>query len=117
VTSRIWKVRLSTTAKADVEQIVARSANVFGDVQARIYAETIFLALKTLEDGPDCVGVKSRPDIGVGLFTLHVARNRRRGRHIVLFRVEEKPEQSVIVVLRVLHDAMDPARHLPPDGV
>jgi toxin ParE1/3/4 len=50
------------------------------------------------------------------LFTLHVTRRGRKGRHVVLFRMEDM-KNNVIEVLRILHDAMDFARHLPlPDA-
>ena len=65
--------------------------------------------------GPAQPGVKARPEIGKDLFTLHVARNGRRGRHIVLFRAEPDPGRHRIDVLRILHDSMDLASHVPVD--
>lgn len=51
-------------------------------------------------------------DIAPGIRTLHVARQGRKGRHLVMFRVA--PER-VIEVLRLLHDSMDLSRHWPND--
>lgn len=45
---------------------------------------------------------------------LHVARNGRKGRHFIMFRVEDIEEENQIDVLRLLHDSMDLERHLPP---
>jgi len=45
--------------------------------------------------------------------TLHVARNSRKGRHFIMFRIGQAPGGDVIEVLRLLHDAMDLERHLP----
>lgn len=42
--------------------------------------------------------------------SLHVARRNRRGRHFILFRATEAGQ---IQVVRILHDAMDLARHIP----
>jgi toxin ParE1/3/4 len=49
------------------------------------------------------------------LFTLHVARKRRRGRHFILFRADTNPNRGLIDVLRILHDAMDLERHVPDE--
>lgn len=56
----------------------------FGERQAETYAETLTLALEVLHEGPEPLGAKARDDIGPG------------------------------IVLRLLHDSMDLARHVPP---
>jgi plasmid stabilization system protein ParE len=57
-------------------------------------------------------GSVARGEILPNLRTLHIARRGRRGRHFILYR----PAQGqVIEVLRILHDAMEMARHIPPD--
>ena len=85
----------------------------FGEAQAHVYAETLFAALKDLAAGPSVAGRKKRDDITKGLSTLHVARNGRKGRHFVMFRIAHDQGSAVIDVLRILHDAMDLQRHLP----
>lgn len=110
---RFWTVRLTATAEADFQNIIDWTLDQFGDKQALAYADTITAALEALSDGPTTVGVKERPEIAKGLFTFHVARERRRGRHFVLFRVAEKGRTRTIEVLRLLHDAMDLERHVP----
>jgi toxin ParE1/3/4 len=115
VTAAVWTVRLSATASVDFQDILQWTARRFGTGQALAYAETLADALAALTEGPDIVGVRRRDDIGADIRTLHVARNKRRGRHIILFRVGGEADRRVIDVLRLLHDAMDLARHLPPD--
>jgi toxin ParE1/3/4 len=105
-------VRLTAAAEADFEEILRWTADQFGEEQARIYAETITAALNDLAAGPTIVGARSRDDILKGLFTLHVARKSRKGRHFVMFRVGRTADGEVIDVLRLLHDAMDLQRHL-----
>jgi len=112
--ARTWTVRLTAAAEADFEEILRWTVDQFGDVQARIYAETVSAALNDLTAGPTVVGARKRGDILKGIFTLHVARKGRKGRHFVLFRVGRVPDSDVIEVLRLLHDAMDLPRHLPP---
>ncbi len=109
-----WTVRLTASAAADFEAILRWTANQFGDAQARIYARTISAALNDLTAGPNIVGAKARHDILKGIGTLHVARKGRKGRHIVMFRVGGSRTRGAIEVLRLLHDAMDLQRHLPP---
>jgi toxin ParE1/3/4 len=104
-------VRLTAAAEADFEDILRWTVGRFGEAQARIYAETLSAALNVLATGPTVVGARRRDDILRGIFTLHVA---RKGRHFVMFRVGRAPDREVIEVLRLLHDAMDLQRHLPP---
>jgi len=109
-----WTVRLTAAAEADFEEILRWTVDQFGEGQARSYAETISAALNELAAGPAVIGAKNRDDILKGIRTLHVARKGRKGRHFVMFRVGRVPGQNVIEVLRLLHDAMDLPRHLPP---
>lgn len=109
-----WTVRLSAAAQADYRQILRWTVESFGSAQALSYADTLSSALKALSAGPTVIGVKGRPEIGSNISTLHVARNGRKGRHFVMFRIGSAPEGDVIDVLRLLHDSMDLERHLPP---
>jgi toxin ParE1/3/4 len=110
---RPWIVRLTAAAEADYRNIIAWTLEQLGDVQARVYADTLLAALVELTAGPTTVGAKERSEIGKGLFTLHVARGGRKGRHFVLFRIGPDKTQSRIEVLRLLHDAMDLRLHSP----
>ncbi|MBI3100629.1 MAG: type II toxin-antitoxin system RelE/ParE family toxin [Burkholderiales bacterium] len=110
---RIWTVRLSAAAEADFRQILRWTVDHFSSAQARIYAETLSTALKDLCAGPSIIGVKERPEIGSNIWTLHVARNGRKGRHFIMFRVGAAQDSKVIDVLRLLHDGMDLAKHMP----
>ena len=109
-----WTVRLSAAAEADYRQILRWTAENFGLPQARIYADTLSLALKALSSGPTIIGAKERGEIGTNICALHVARNGRKGRHFVMFRAGSFQGQNVIDVLRLLHDSMDLERYLPP---
>jgi toxin ParE1/3/4 len=112
-TRRRWAVRLASAAEADFAQIVRWTAGQFGTRQAQTYARTLSLAIEALSaEGPEALGALGRDDILAGLRSLHVARNGRKGRHLVVFRVQVAGGTPVIEVLRVLHDAMDLPRHL-----
>jgi toxin ParE1/3/4 len=111
---RRWTVRLAATAQADYQDILRWTAAQFGPVQAQVYTKTLAAALDALAAGPTVSGAKARDDIAKGLFTLHVARRGRKGRHFVMFRIGLDQGSELIDVLRLLHDAMDLQRHLPP---
>lgn len=108
---RPWSIRVTAVAQADFRNIIDWTFEQFGDRQALIYADTLSTALTALTAGPAATGVKERADIAKGLFTLHVARGGRKGRHFVLFRMSTSQHHS-IEVLRVLHDAMDLSSHV-----
>ncbi len=94
----------------DFSEIVTWTAENFGKIQADTYAETLTLAIEALHDGPELRGTKARDDVGPGIRTLHVARQGRSGRHFVVFR---EAQNQYLDVLRLLHDSMDLARHMP----
>jgi toxin ParE1/3/4 len=108
--STVWAVRLAEKAELDLLDALVWTTDQFGALQADDYLETLTLALEALTDGPNIVGSKVRDDIGLGIRTLHVARLGRKGRHFVIFRIADA---QTIDVIRLLHDSMDLAKHLP----
>lgn len=109
---RSWSPRLSAAAETDLREIIRWTTRQFGAAQARSYRQTILSAIRALENGPEAPGSKARDEIMPGVRTLHVARNGRRGRHFLIY----KTSGSSIVILRVLHDSMELARHLPGES-
>ena len=108
-----WRIRLGAEAEKDFAQILKHTRDNFGDRQVAIYQSTLLETLALLESGPEVPGSVARGDILNGLRTVNVARRGRRGRHFVMYRAAE---EQVIEVLRILHDAMDLARHIPPEA-
>ena len=82
-----WHVHLAAAAEDDFREILRWTAEQFSDQQARVYAGVLSAAIEELSYGPDLIGVRARGDIAKGLFTLHVARHGRKGRHFVIFRI------------------------------
>jgi toxin ParE1/3/4 len=111
-----WLVQFSAAADLDIEEIHRWTEERFGAAQADAYATTISDAVAALSEGPAKPGVRERIDIESGLYTLHLSRFRRRARHLILFRTGRRAPRPVIDILRVLHDAMDLARHIPRAG-
>jgi toxin ParE1/3/4 len=107
-----WSVRLAKAAEQDFEDVIEWTVREFGARQALTYANSLIDAIDVLTGGPEVVGVRARDDIGAGLYSLHVARQRRRGRHWLVFRISNDAKHT-IELLRILHDSMDIVRHVP----
>lgn len=108
--TRTWRVRLTDQAELDFLDISRWSSENFGARQAEYYVETIMLAIEALTDGPETLGTIARDELAPGVRTLHIARQGRKAHHFVVFRVAN---DQALEVLRLLHDRMDLARHLP----
>lgn len=104
-----WSVVLAPNATTDFAQILRWTQHHFGPRQARTYRMTLREAITALCSGPDIIGARQRDDLGPGIHTLHVARNGRKGRHFIVFRISGG---ATIDVLRLLHDSMDLGDHL-----
>ncbi|MSQ23930.1 MAG: type II toxin-antitoxin system RelE/ParE family toxin [Chloroflexi bacterium] len=101
-----WQVRLSGSAQRDHADILRWTMQSFGAGQAQTYRELMRTALRSLgEGGPEIPGSRLRADIREGVRTPHI---QRPGRHLLLYR---SAEPNLIEFLRILHDAMDLARH------
>lgn len=99
-----WRVRLTAAAERDFADVVAWTAERFGDGQARRYADAITRAIASLVDGPDQLGSRAREDLPVGLRILPIARRAVRARHVLIYR---SSSDGIIEIVRILHQNMD----------
>jgi toxin ParE1/3/4 len=99
-----WTVRLTAQADQDLEDILDWTLEQFGPLKLESYADVINDALEALNAGPQLIDVRRRPELGDDVATLHVARHGNKGRHQLVFRVDETT--CLIEILRVLHDSM-----------
>ena len=95
----------------DIREAVAWSRRRFGTLQAERYRLAIQATTETLRQAPLGAATRARNELAPGLRSLHMRRAGQPGRHLLIYRVAEP---DIVVVLRLLHDAMDIARHLPP---
>jgi len=109
-----WRIRLGDEAEKDFARILKYTKDTFGARQFDVYRVTLIEALAALETGANVLGSVARDEILPNLRTLHVARKGRRGRHFILYRAAQG---NVIDVIRILHDQMDLAHHIPPDVI
>ena len=115
------RYRLSDAAQADVIDILAWTHEQFGETARLGYESLIVPALRDVATQPDRPGSIERPELGAGVRSWHLRLSRdhvgaaarvvRRPRHFLIYRFEP----ALLVVGRVLHDAMELARHLDPD--
>ena len=118
----MFRYRLSEAAQGDVLDILAWTDEQFGEAARLRYESLIVAALRDLARQPDRPGSLARPELGAGVRSWHLRLSRehvkpgegivRRPRHFLVYRMEP----DLIVVGRVLHDAMELARHLDPDA-
>ncbi|MCL2459517.1 MAG: type II toxin-antitoxin system RelE/ParE family toxin [Desulfobulbus sp.] len=118
---RVTGYRLSATAQADLIEILAWTHERFGESARERYAALIVAALRDISAQPDRAGSIERPELGEGVRSWHLRLSReharmttgvvRRPRHFLIYRTEN----GRVVIGRVLHDAMEMARHMESD--
>ena len=117
------RLRLARAAEDDIFDILAWSHARFGEAARRRYEHLIATALADIGANPDRPGSLARPELGVGARTWHLRGSRdrtgevagavQRPRHFLIYRLTE----DLVVVARVLHDAMELYRHMTePDA-
>ncbi|WP_149537931.1 type II toxin-antitoxin system RelE/ParE family toxin [Siccirubricoccus phaeus] len=106
-----WRLRLAEPAEADLREAVAWSRQVFGEAQAARYRLALRATAMAVRQDPFGPLTRGQEALLPGLRSLHMREAGQRGRHVLYYRAEDAGR---ILVLRVLHDAMDPTRHLPP---
>ena len=114
------RYRLSHAAQIDVVNILAWTHEQFGEAARLRYESLIVAALRDVATQPERPGSITRPELGAGVRSKHLRLSRdhvatgaepvRRPRHFLVYR----PEPAQLVVGRVLHDAMELARHVDP---
>jgi toxin ParE1/3/4 len=111
-------LRPEFTLKAleDLSSIQAWTRERFGEITSLRYDELLESALADLLTEPKRLGVMQHPELPKGVFAYHLRFSRiktQRGaiekpRHFILFRASD----SVLTVLRILHDSMNLPSHL-----
>ena len=115
------RYRLSDAAQVDVINILAWTHEQFGEAARLRYESLIVAALRDVASQPDRPGSIARPELGAGVRSWHLRQSRdhmatgadvvRRPLHFLVYRIEP----ALLVVGRVLHDAMELALHMDSD--
>jgi toxin ParE1/3/4 len=118
------RFRFARPAQIDLGNILATSAERWGAEGRRRYAAVLIAAIRQVAAEPGGPLTKKRPELGSDLRSFHAryarrpteAEKVRRPVHVLYYRVAAK---GVIEIVRVLHEKMDPSRHLdelPTEG-
>jgi len=115
----VTALRLTASARRDVANALAQSEEQFGRAARQRYRLLLEPALDDLAQDPRRPGVRADAHLPADhrLYPVRLSRARpapadRVGhpRHVVVFRLDG----PTVEVLRLLHEAMDLPRHLPP---
>jgi len=118
------RFRLARPAQVDLANILATSAERWGAEGRQRYAAVLAAAMRQVADQPEGPLTKKRPELRSGIRSFHVRYTRRsaedarvrRPVHVLYYRVAQ---EGVIEIVRVLHERMEPSRHLdesPAEG-
>lgn len=91
---------LGLAARRDLDALIDIGTELVGFEAAEAYAQRLTAALKRLETFPE--SAPYLPDRSDGIRKLSV------GSHVALYRIDGE----VVRIIRILHQRMDPARHL-----
>ena len=97
------RFRLSQSAFGDLDSIYRDTLERWGQEQADRYVGVIWTAFEKVVEAPDRWRLRDELYPGCRIYFC--------GRHAILYRVHE----GRIEIARVLHDAMDFPKHIPPD--
>ena len=120
------RLRIATTAKDDIEDLLAWSEGRFGVAARERYQDLLSRALLDIAGDMARPGMRFRPELGLNVFSYHLFFSREgaakqpgrarakvlRPRHFLVGRIAEP---GLIDILRVLHDSMEVSRHLPEE--
>nr|WP_243433834.1 type II toxin-antitoxin system RelE/ParE family toxin [Pseudomonas sp. 50_B] len=118
--TEVVQYRISNAARTDIVDALRFSQRHFGEAARVRYQALILRALHDLASNPQHVGSQERDDIAPGLRSYHLFYSRqhsrppqaqvKKPRHVLFYRVID---DSLIEVVRLLHDAMEVQLHLP----
>ena len=94
------RIELSIAADRDIDDILDYTHTTFGTVQAEAYYHSLRGCFTLIAENPE-IG-RARPELAPDL------RSYRHRSHVVYYEVRDND----ILIVRVLHQRMDPARHL-----
>jgi toxin ParE1/3/4 len=111
------RFRLSPLASADLAQILETSEDRWGATGRGRYAAILASAMRKVAADPQGVATRERTDLLPGIRSFHVRHARgldpeanvRRPVHVLYYR---GIAPGLIEIVRVLHERMEPSRHL-----
>jgi toxin ParE1/3/4 len=114
------RFRLSRVAEGDLERILATSEERWGTDGRLRYAAIIAAAMRKVAAEPNGPVTRDRAELSTGIRSFHVRHARshvqeakvRQPVHVLYYRAVAP---DLIEIVRVLHERMEPSRHLDTD--
>lgn len=111
------RYRLSDPAKADIASVLSTSEALHGPEARRRYRALLTAALRRIASDPEGLSTIDRSELTTGLRSFHIRHSRaesddepvRDPVHVIFYRAHEP---GLVEVVRLLHDRMEPTRHL-----
>jgi toxin ParE1/3/4 len=111
------RYRLSRLAEADLARILATSRREWGAEGRRRYSALIAVAMRKLAAEPASPATRERSELGPGIRSMHLRHAAsadfegrvKRPVHVLYYRALTP---GPIEIVRVLHERMEPSRHL-----
>jgi len=113
-------LHLSAPAQADLAHILATSLDRWGAEGRDRYASVLSAALQRIASDPNGAATRAREELLPGIRSFHLRHTRgahgvRYPVHVIYYR---EIHEDLSEIVRVLHERMDPSRHLdPPEPV
>src|SRR5258708_6526252 len=111
------RYRLARRAEVDISHILSTSDENWGIAGRRRYAALLTHAIRRVAAQPEGGATRARDELAPGMRSFHVRQVRqadpgthvRRPVHVLYYRVIRP---GLIEIVRVLHERMEPSRHL-----
>jgi toxin ParE1/3/4 len=108
------QLRISRAAQADLVSILTTSLERWGERGRARYAALLAAAMRKAAADPQGPTTRERTDLGTSIRSFHIRHARREHGvgapvHVLYYRVTD---ESSIEIIRVLHERMEPQRHV-----
>jgi toxin ParE1/3/4 len=115
----VSRYRLSEPAKADIAAILRTSRQYHGPQAQLRYRALLSAAMRRIAADPENLCTVGRRDLTSGMRSFHIRHSRTESRetavanpvHIIFYR---QRQPALVEIIRVLHERMDPTRHIRP---
>lgn len=113
------RYRISELAKADIAAILRRSEELHGREASVRYRACLIVAMRRVAAQPHGHATIDHAEIVADVRSFHVRHSRNDSRevpvanpvHVIFYRVAQP---GMIEIVRVLHERMEPTRHIGP---
>ena len=111
------RYRLTKSARGDIGSILRTSEERHGRDARTRYSALLLAAMRRVAEHPEGRSTSDRSDVRPGIRSFHLRHSRNESRevtvanpvHVIFYRVIQP---GVIEIVRVLHERMEPRRHI-----